>query len=241
MKKILFYLILVGMLPTVVHAVPTFQVYIDGATAGSLDSDEHSWFTFDPTFDLIVVGAFGSQTLSLTEVTLAVSVPEGETGRISVDGATLLTEQTLVGGTTYNNPDADADIDILTDVVGIDGYATKDFLPESSSLNTNHYPFQSDISDFLIYDVGNFSDLGTIHNYDADGGSITEEDSGEEKVFSVEIDGFSRAHFDVYGFETDLFGNKKQAIVNFTLNIIYPMKNYFGKLPGINEVVWILL
>ena len=108
MKKILFYLILVGMLPTAVHAVPTFQVYIDGAMAGSLDSDEHSWFISDPTFDLIVVGAFGSQTLNLTEVTLAVSVPEGETGSISLAGATLLTEQTLAANTWKATPSSQA-------------------------------------------------------------------------------------------------------------------------------------
>ena len=37
---------------------PTFQVYIDGATAGDYGSDVDTWVTPDHSFDMIVVGGY---------------------------------------------------------------------------------------------------------------------------------------------------------------------------------------
>ncbi len=197
--------LLVGLSRTA-RAVPTFQAYIEGATAGSMGPDEDSWFTTESSFNLIVVGAYGPTTVApLTEVTLALSVPEGETGTISItgaDGAVLLTTRQEVGSTGYYNPNADADEALLADVAGNTGYDTKNFLPESQQLNNNHYPFQDDVSDFLIYSIGDFYNIGDVHNYNAGDGTITLEGQGQEKTFSVEIGGFTRVHFDVYGFET---------------------------------------
>ena len=191
------------------RAVPTFQVYIDGATAGDYYGDQDTWFTTDSSFSLIVVGAHGPKTLDpLTEVTLLLSVPDGETGTIAIrdDGATLLTTLTTATATAdppgVYNPSTDADIDLLTDVTGLDGYTTKAFLPDGVTFN-NHYPLQNDVSDFLIYSIPDLYDLGQIHNYNADnGGSITLEGHGEEKVFDVTVTGFSWVHFDAYGYET---------------------------------------
>ena len=62
-------------------ALPTFQTYIVGATAGDYHDDQDTWFTTDSSFTLVVVGAYGPQTQDpLSEVTLLLSVPEGETG-----------------------------------------------------------------------------------------------------------------------------------------------------------------
>jgi hypothetical protein len=47
------------------------------------------------------------------------------------------------------NPGADADVDLLTDVAGDDGFATKAALPSQFS---NPWPFQNDISDFLLWE-----------------------------------------------------------------------------------------
>ena len=187
-------------------AVPTFQVYIEGAVGESQGEDHDTWFTSDSSFDLTVVGAFQSKTVSLSEVTLALSVPQGETGTVSITDSTstpltLLIAKTLVDGTSYYNPNTDADISILTDVVGNSGYSDKDFLPDSQQLNDSHYPFRSDVSDFMIYALGEFEDLGSVHNYNAEENSITEDGSGEEKTFSVSISGFSKVHFDAYGYE----------------------------------------
>jgi len=184
-------------------AAPTFQVYIDGATAGNYFEDHDTWFTADSSFNLIVVGAYGPRTISLSEVTLLLSVPDGETGTIAINGgANLLIAPTATGTPPgVYNPDELADIDPLG--LGTpSGYSDKSFLPEGATFN-NHYPLQEDISDFMIYSLPDFDDLEAIHNYDADnGGSITVNGHGEEKVFGVTVTGFSRVHFDVYGYET---------------------------------------
>lgn len=179
-------------------AVPTFQTYIEGATAGTAGLDQDSWFINHSPFNLIVVGAYGSNTNSLTNVTLVLSVPKGQTGTISItggDGVTLMTSKTPAPG-TYN-PKANANIDLLTNVAGLDGYADKSFLPVSFS---EHYPFEASVSNFLVYDIGTFDNLGPVHNYNAQTGTITEEGSGEEKLFDCSVSGFSWVHFDAYGY-----------------------------------------
>jgi hypothetical protein len=202
-----WFVVMALVLASPALAVPTWQAYIDGGTAGDMGSDEDSWFTSDTSFDLIVVGSYkvngNKQTTSLSEASLVVSVPEGEQGTISIvgsDGAVLLTSKTAVGGTSFFNPNVDADTDILTDVAGLDGFATKNFLPDGDF--NNHFPFQNDVSDFLVFGLGDFDNLGSIHNYNADDGStdLVGNSHGEEKTYSVEISGFSSAHFDVYGY-----------------------------------------
>jgi hypothetical protein len=190
-------------------AVPTFQVYIDGATANTIGSDEQTWFTFNDSFDLIVVGAYGSKTSSLSEVTLAISVPQGEQGTITFNTgvATLLKVTTA---TPYgNNPNGDANVDLLSDITGNDGYTDKSILPDNFD---NHYPFKNDVSDFLLYDIGDFSNVGDVNNYNASSGTISLEGSGEEKKFSVSIIGFSRVHFDAYGYESKSKGQSSWQI-----------------------------
>lgn len=210
-------------------AIPTFQVYIDGATAGTWGDDEDSWLTTDTTFDLIVVGAYQvpqgggqSATDNLTEVTLLVSVPKDDVdgGTITITGgdvgATLLTLKTPVAD-GYYNPNDDADTEILTnEPTSPDGYADKDFLPDDQTLNNNHYPFQEGVSNFLIYGIGDFCDVGPVHNYNADTSDpdyvpppipLTLNSLGEEKVFEVSVSGFDWVHFDAYGYETFIDGN----------------------------------
>ena len=229
--------ILLLTLAQVALAVPTFQVYIDGGTAGNLGPDEQTWITSDSTFDLRVVGAYqadGSsgqkQTLSLTEVTLLVSVPQGdEPGAITVtggDGAVLLTEaREVMDG--FWNPPYDADIDLLTNEAGnpagYDGYTTKSFLPDIADTPekevkfNNHYPFKEGVSYFLIYGIGHFDNAGPINNYNADDGVIeVGAGVGEEKVFEVSVTGYRWAHFDAYGYETYLDG---QTDLQSTWNI----------------------
>jgi hypothetical protein len=190
-------------------AVPTFQAYIDNGAAGTISQDEDTWFGTSSTFDLIVAGAYGPKTLSLTQVTLIASVPIGQTGTISIigggDGANLLFEQSTAPD-GYSNPNADADIDLLTDepgnVGGYDGYETKLFLPESQKLHNEHYPFKADVSNFLIYDLGDFEKtLNAVSNYSTEEAIAYNIADGEEKMYSVSITGFTRVHFDVYGYD----------------------------------------
>ena len=204
---------LILLLSQSASAVPTFQAYIDGATAGTWGPDEDTWLTTDSSFDLIVAGAYSANTLTLTEVTLLVSVPQGETGgTITITDAdgnplTLLTEKKYVADGFYN-PSADADIDLLTDPVGDDGYQTKNFLPDGVNFN-NHYPLQDSVSDFLIYGIGAFgNNSNAVSNYSTEEPIEYNIADGEEKTFDVSISGFTWVHFDVYGYETLKDGSK---------------------------------
>jgi len=199
-------------------AVPTFQVYIKDGTPGNLGADEDTWFTSDTAFKLIAVGSYGPKTNSLTQATLVLSVPQGQTGTISISGgdagATLLTIREAVGGTGYFNPNSDADIDLLENGdTNPTGYSDKDFLPENVNFN-DHYPFKESISCFLIYGIGDFDALGPVHDYNADPPGtkdLAAESSGEEKIFDVSISGFSRVHFDLYGYETSSSNGNGQS------------------------------
>ena len=218
-------------------AIPTLQTYIDGASAGTFGSDEDTWLTTDTTFDLIVVGTYQvangggqSATENLTDVTLLVSVPQGQTGTISITGgdvgATLLTLITA-GPDGFNNPNADADVDLLTDIGGDDGYTNKDFLPDDQTLDNNHYPLQEGVSDFLLYGIGDFDPLDPIHNYNADTSDsdyvpppipLTLNSLGEEKIFEVTVSGFDWVHFDAYGYETFIDGNPDEFHSTWDIN-----------------------
>jgi len=190
-----------------VSAVPVFQVYVDGATSGTIGPDEDTWFATGNTFDLIVSGAYGPKTKSLTEITLLISVPLNETGTITItgdDGTVLLTEKTAATDGFFN-PNFDAVIDLLTNDPGNpdghDGYTDKNFLPEDISFN-NHYPLQESYSNFLIYDLGSFAKASnTVSNYSTTEPIVPNIANGEEKTYSVSITGFTTAHFDVYGYE----------------------------------------
>jgi hypothetical protein len=186
-------------------AVPIFQVYIDGATTDTMEPDENTWVITSSAFDLIVSGAYEPSTISLTEVTLLISVPEGETGTISITGgdATLLTERTAAPD-GYFNPNVDAVLDLLENetgnAAGYDGYSGKDFLPEGTNFN-NHYPFKENVSDFLLYGLGDFEKISNaVSNYSTEEPIAYNVADGEEKIYSVLIEGFSAAHFDVYGY-----------------------------------------
>jgi len=218
---------LILLLSQSASAIPTFQTYIKGATAGNYGEDQHSWFTTDSSFDLIVVGSYGQLTENLTEVTLLVSVPEDEAGgTITISGgggAILLHTITPTGLVGIYNPETDADIDLLTGGPNPDGYQTKNFLPDDITFN-NHYPLQNDVSNFLIYDIGMFDDVGEIHNYNADTSDpdyvsppipLTSNSLGEEKIFNVSISGFSWVHFDAYGYEVTESGKKKNLVATW--------------------------
>jgi len=191
--------LLVSLSPAL--AEPTFQVYIQGATAGDFGADQDTWFTTDNTFNLVTVGAYTPNIANLLFGTLVVSMPQGQTGTITIAGATLLTTER---STPFGNiPSALATVDALTNVPGNDAYANKNPV---LNLN-NHFPYQNPVSDFLYYDVGSFSNIEPIHNYDAATGTIILEGTGEEKIFPVTVGGFTYVHFDLGGYVDRVQGN----------------------------------
>lgn len=244
MKKsdgsLLFMAAILVLITQAVMAVPTFQVYITDGMAGTQGQDEDSWFTTKSSFELIVVGTYGPKTLSLTQVTLAASVPIGQTGVISVtggDGATLLFQQTSVPD-GYFNPNADADIDLLTGlgdaVTGNDGYTAKAFLPADQHIKSEHYPFEASVSNFLVYGLGDFDDvMDPVHNYNAEApGTITLEGHGEEKAYSVSVTGFTRVHWDVYGYEQEEGKDDKIFKANWDIAPFSHDSTYLIPAPG---------
>ena len=210
-KRIKLFLVITVFLATIpaAFAVPTYQVYIQGATADSIGPDEETWFSNSGSFNLVVVGAYGQHTTSLTETTLLVSVPKGQTGTITVSGAPLLTVKTLIPDGTFYNPNRDVDIDVLTNQSGNDAYSTKAFLPDAIP-GSDHYPLHEDVSNFILYGIGSFDQDGLVHNYNAEDGTtdLVANSSGEEKVFAGTVSGFDWVHFDAYGYETDQTGGR---------------------------------
>jgi len=182
-------------------ATPTFQTYIQGAVAGSIGGDNETWFTNNGTFNLVAVGSFTSNTANLPFGTLVVSVPKGQTGTITIGGATLLT---ATRSTPFGDiPGGNANVDALTNVAGNDAYAIK-----SPVLDLNdHFPYQNGVANFLYYDVGTFTNSGLVHNYDAGTGAITVEGTGQEKVFPVSVSGFMWVHFDLGGYVDQVQGD----------------------------------
>lgn len=222
MKKILFMLLLAGFifLTRNAFALPTLQVYIDGAIAGNIGGDEQTWFSSANPFNLFVVGAYQPQkpnTIinSLTGVTLLVSVPEGETGTIFLSTVTSGDEtpvllKTIGSSSVDTNPISNANINILTDIIGNDGYAAiqSGTLPFNID---NHYPLHDLDSDYLLFDLFAFDNNESgLRDYNAnDGTTNATSATGEQKEYLLSYTGFSRLHLDAYGLvtETETYGN----------------------------------
>ena len=175
-------------------ALPTFQVYSPGATAGDYGPDEDTWMVTSTSFDLIVVGNL-TRVVSLDNVTLVVSVPNGSTGSISIipDGGS----SPLAPEMWYDTKEAfyaDFPFAELDDDDPLDDF-------------NNHYPFQNAVSDFLLFDLDPFitSAAQGLHDYNADDGSITVANNsyGQERLYSVSFSGYDWVHFDVFGQTAD--------------------------------------
>lgn len=222
-------------------AIATLQVASpDYGTPGDTGSFEDTWIVTDSTFEIVVVGSYQvapngqgqSLTADLAQVTLLVSVPQGP-GVITITGgdvgAWLLYGQDTSSWTFDPfDPVNNANENLLTNEppgseIDPDGYADKDgaegFLPDDITFN-DHYPLQNDVSDFLIYAIGDFDDVGPIHNYNTQDGSteIVPNSLGEEKTFTVTVSGFDWVHFDVFGYETFLDGAPPQFHSTWDIN-----------------------
>lgn len=197
-------------------AIPVFQAYAVGGTAGSLTPDQDTWFSSDNPFTLNVVASYAPDIISITGVTLLISVPEGQIGTISIskinpaDETPVLLTMAGQGSGSLTNPSTNADAGILTDTPDPDGYLTTNFQPAGLNLNS-HYPLQDSVSNFLLFDLFNFDNTeNPLNNYEADTGIITSVDVfGEQKEYLVSYTGFTQLHVDVYGIVTDPLGSKK--------------------------------
>ena len=196
MRRLVLYfaLAILCVFSTPVVAQPTFQVFSPDYTFwGNWGPDEDTWFVTDSSFEIWAIGAYHGET-SLTNGTLLLTVPEGQTGSITLTGLYDHSDPVIL------TTGADAD-PIGTDT----GYTNKDLLPRPPGdwpMN-EHYPLNDSAVavDFLIFDIGSFeSDADSISDYNAEDGVITPTGSmGEVKEFYVEVSGFDWVHFDLYG------------------------------------------
>jgi hypothetical protein len=182
MKNVMINLVVIFMFVALitqsVSAQPTFQVYSpDAAFAGDYYDDQDSWFVTEGTFELWTVGAFHNNTDALVDTRLLISVPDGETGTITITG--------LYG---------------TNDPVDVGSYTDKSFLPANFN---SHYPLKDSVSDFLVYNIDPFSDVGDpIYDYNAGDGSVTlTNTTGQVKEYLVTVSGYTWVHFDMYGLE----------------------------------------
>ena len=170
-------------------AQPTYQIWTpDWTYVGDYaPPDQDTWYIDSSSFELWAIGAYHNE-ISLTENVLLLSVPNGETGTISISYLGSSSELTLIGS-----------------------YTDTSFFPANFN---NHYPLQDPVSDFLIYDLGDFiNDPDTvIYDYNADGGTITPTGAtGEIKKLSIEVSGYTSVHFDMYGLVTTQQGPSFQS------------------------------
>ncbi|MHC4463404.1 MAG: choice-of-anchor N protein [Planctomycetota bacterium] len=161
------------------RAQPTWQVWTPNwSSVGTIGEDQQTWFVDDNPFELWVLGAYHTGVTSLTDARLVVSVPDGGSGTFTITGLYGTADPTFVGS-----------------------YTDTSFLPDPTF--NSHYPLQDSVSDFLVFDIGDFADgIDDINDYDADTGIVTGTGSeGEVKEYSIQLEGFSWAHFDAYGLQ----------------------------------------
>lgn len=199
--------VLIALMTQSVSAQPTFQVWSPDYTyAGDYHDDQDTWFldaeSSPNPFRLWTIGAYHTNTDFLCSVRLLISVPDGELGLGSI---------TITYGGDILVPDFTS-----TDT---------SFFPANFN---HHYPLQDGVSDFLVYDIDPFTDVGDlIYDYNADnGGSETlTNTTGQVKEFMVSVTGYTSAHFDMYGLEIKGIDSKWQC--SWEMN------------PGSHDVTWI--
>jgi hypothetical protein len=162
-------------------AVPTLQLYIDGAT---YDPVSDTWITMDTSFDLWVLGVS-----PVDDVKLSVAFMTGETGSITLTPTTAGDFDGVLGDDDTSTPAAPSFLGTSLDgAVPVRG---------DGSLLPTHGIYGPGVS-FLEYDLGDFS-LTDSPIGDYQGVPTSFPDVGQINVYSVTITGYeSGVHFDTY-------------------------------------------
>jgi len=168
------------------QAVPTLQLYIDGAT---YDPATDTWVTEDTTFDLWVVGNVdgpgGTKSDGIEDVRLAAAFVTGESGTITFTSTTTgaVADPSLPDTAILLGVSLDGAVPLLSDGTP---------LPDHGVYGPGVSFIEWSLGDFTLTDspVGDFTGgfPGTLHP-----------GTGQINVYEVSVTGLpSGIHFDVY-------------------------------------------
>jgi hypothetical protein len=172
--------------PIPARAVPTLQIYIDGAT---YDAATESWITEDSTFDLWVIGNVagpgGTGGAGIEGVRLAAAFVTGEAGTIALAPKTtgVVADPSIPDVPAFLGVSLDGAVPLLTD----------------GSPLARHGIYGAGVS-FAEWALGDFS-LTDSPTGDFIGGfpATLHAGTGQINVYEVSVTGFpSGVHFDVY-------------------------------------------
>ncbi len=97
----------------------------------------------------------------------------------------------------------DSTLDTALASLQVDGLSAFYSSATESYLSDNHTPAKDGISDFLFFNIGNFTNTGVVPNFDDESGAA------DGQIKTLAITGFGDldwAHFDVMALETDTQG-----------------------------------
>jgi hypothetical protein len=167
---ILVSIVLAATVPAM--AIPRIQSYIVGST---YDGGDETWVTSESNFTYRAVGCWAPYDQSQPaydemRVYVVIGVPEGQTGRIWIDG------HEITGFSSARPTDAFADV------------------PNPSLYN--HEPMG--FADYQMYELGTVDNsYGNAYHYPDN--LVIERGWGDEIDVSVSVEGFEWVHFDAVG------------------------------------------
>jgi len=196
MKKVFLLLsvMALALMPLSASAIPELQLYIEGASYGTLGQDEDTWFSAANPFTLWVLGQTkqnpNAQIVPITDVTLVVTYPKDESGTLTITPTTASASyNTWIG--------QDPGIPTISGPVGSGDW------PDNSIPLPPHFPLKNGYSYFL-YSISSFTQADSYVGNWA-GSNVPPPDSnpnfynGEIHAFEIALSGYSYLHFDVYG------------------------------------------
>ena len=224
--------LMLAMIPVAAHAIPSLQV---GAYAGSGDAGIYADYQ----------ASTSSPTETDTAITGSTSILFG--GIFSSNVVGLGGQYT--GGDDYSSSNTyDKDGNVIRDLSVFDGHGAIAMLSVADGADTssltlggnsafyssstldglfpnNHDPLKDDISDFLFFDIGDFSKIESVVNFvDETGGTI-----GEIKELTVAgFAGLDWIHFDLMALETTETGGGPTTKITTT----------WENNPGSKDVTW---
>jgi len=185
-KKVLLLSIIFMAMASVVQAVPTLQLFIDGATYNPFTQ---TWVTTTGSFDLYVVSANQAKADVIVSLALAPTDNPADVD-VNFDGTDINTSDWVNGYAPLDNDPDEWD-------GGNDDLPRHGIFPTwFTEVHTGAYDLSSDVGDVQPDGNGDF--------WNPASGDGTANAEGQVKMFHVETGGlFTYVHFDAYSLNSD--------------------------------------